>query len=141
MMRQEKKNYSDIQFCNVTLEAVFICKDTVQIFMKITYVSDRFVWKHPSEILPFFESMEIFKRERERERERFVKVEYCTVDTVLWITSVLVLILSLILRLMVHKINKMIDTNKSYEFILCNSHIQLPEADLRLLQHPRWSAL
>ena len=37
--------------------------------MKITYVSDRFVWKHPSEILPFFESMEIFKRERER-RER-----------------------------------------------------------------------
>ena len=37
--------------------------------MKITYVSDRFVRKHPSEILPFFESMEIFKRERE-ERER-----------------------------------------------------------------------
>ena len=37
--------------------------------MKITYVSDRFLRKHPSEILPFFESMEIFKRERERERE------------------------------------------------------------------------
>ena len=83
MMRQEKKNYSDIQFCNVTLEAVFICKDTVQIFMKITYVSDRFVWKHPSEILPFFESMEIFKRERERERER--ERDLLRLNTLLWI--------------------------------------------------------